>query len=240
MWPSLEYSFSNLGAIGMVRNGLSRVAEGIAKEHHGIELGSIIYETMASVEWAAALGAAYSPIRTKEFNEGPLAEFSASIMTGVKQQNFIAPVCDMNVLINGVLCLDNDAPIHEVEEAFKGPDQLLLQKLIYEHADSNDTLMDYVNDLNIKIKKFEKNQKKMQKMDLLGLVSAASAIAGTIAAPAAIAAAAYIPVSAWVLQKVFLQSDSFAQGPILDWIRAKSSMTTQDAVLISRLRHKMD
>lgn len=240
VWPALEYSFNDLGAIGMMRNGLSRIAEGIAKEHHGIELGSIIYETMASVEWAAALGAAYSPINTNEFNEGPLAEFSASIMTGVKQKSLIAPVCDMDVLINGVLCLDNDAPIREVEEAFKGSDLLLLQKVIYEHANSNDALLEYINCLNIQIKRFEKNQKKLQKMDLLGLVSAASAIAGTIAAPAAVAVAAYIPVSAWILQKVFMQSDSFAQGPILDWIRAKSSTTTQDAVLISRLRRNMD
>jgi hypothetical protein len=194
---------------------------------------------MASVEWAAALGAAYSPIRTNEFNEGPLAEFSASIMTGVKRKRLIAPVCDMNILVDGILCLNNDAPISEVVEAFKGSDLLLLQKVIYEHANCDEALSFYINNINAKIKKFEKSQKNLQRMDLLGLVSAASAIAGTIAAPSAVAAAAYIPISAWILQKVFMQSDSFAQGPILDWIRAKSSMTTQDAVFISRLRQKM-
>lgn len=239
VWPSLEYSFSDLGAIGMMRNGLGRVAEGIAKEHHGIELGPFIYETMASVEWAAALGAVYSPIKTSNFDEGPLAEFSASIMTGVNQKSTIAPVFDMNLLMTGLLCLDNDAPIAEINETFKGTDLISLTKVFYEHANSSESLSNYINELNKKIKTFEKNQNKLQKMDLLGLVSAASAIAGTFNSSFATTSAAYIPVSVWILQKIFMQSESLAHGPILDWIRAKRFNTTSDTVLISRLRQKL-
>ena len=240
VWPELEYSFSDLGAIAMMRNGLGKIAEGIAKKYHGVELGPTIYGTMASVEWAAALGAAYSPINTDKFNEGALAEFSASIMTGVKEKSLITPVCDMNLLLNGVLCLDNDASISEIEETFNGSDLRLLQKAIYENANSNDALLEYISSINIQVRKFEKKQNKLKKMDLLGLVGAASALSGAFAAPAAATVAAFIPISAWVLQKVFLQSDSFAQGPILDWIRAKSAVTSQDAVLISRLRQHID
>lgn len=240
VWPALEYSFSELGAIGMMRNGLGRVAESIARECHNMELGSVIYETMASVEWAAALGAAYSPARTDDFNEGPLAEFSASIMTGVKQVSPVGPVCDMDILINGILCLDNDAPIIEVTEAFKGGDLISLQKIIHEHAKSGELLSNYANELNKKIRAFEKKQSKLQKMDLLGLVSAASAIGGSLNSPSATATAAYIPVSVWVLQKIFMQSDSLAKGPILDWIRAKRFSTSSDAVLVSRLRRNME
>lgn len=234
VWPSLEYSFNDLGALGMMRNGLSQIAAGIAKKYHAIELGPEIQASMASVEWAAALGAVYSPIKTSSFDEGPLAEFSGSIMTGVNQESIVAPVCDMNTLIEGLLCLDNDAPVIEVAEIFVGSDVLSLQKIIQENSASGVALSEYVRVLNGKVKRFEKNQSKVQKLDLLGLVGGISAIASTSGI------ASFVPIGAWVLQKIFMQSDSFAQGPVLDWVRAKSFMTTQDVVLVSRLRKKMD
>jgi len=234
VWPSLEYSFNDLGALGMMRNGLSQIASGIAKKYHAIDLGPAMQTSMASVEWAAALGAVYSPIKTSNFDEGPLAEFAGSIMTGVKKESIIAPVCDMNTLIEGVLCLDNDAPIIEVADAFAGSDLLSLQKVVQGTSVSGVTLSEYVRNLNSKVRKFEKNQNKVQKLDLLGLVGGVAAIASTSGI------ASFVPIGAWVLQKIFMQSDSFAQGPVLDWIRAKSFMTTHDVVLVSRLRKKMD
>lgn len=234
VWPSLEYSFNDLGALGMMRNGLSQIAAGIAKKYHAIDLGPEIQASMASVEWAAALGAVYSPIKTSSFDEGPLAEFSGSIMTGVNQESIVAPVCDMNTLIEGLLCLDNDAPVIEVAEVFVGSDVLSLQKIIHENSASGVSLSEYVRALNGKVKRFERNQSKVQKLDLLGLVGGISAIASTSGI------ASFVPIGAWVLQKIFMQSDSFAQGPVLDWVRAKSFMTTQDVVLVSRLRKKMD
>jgi hypothetical protein len=234
VWPSLEYSFSDLGALAMMRNGLSQIATSIAKKYHGIDLGPAIQLSMTSVEWAAALGAVYSPLKTSDFDEGPFAEFCGSIMTGVKQESIIAPVCDMNTLVEGLLCLDNDAPVIEVAEAFDGSDMLALQKLIQENSVSDVTLSEYVKTLNGKVKRFEKNQNKVQKLDLLGLAGGLAAIASTSGI------ASFVPIGAWVLQKIFMQSDSFAQGPVLDWVRAKTFMTTQDVVLVSRLRKKMD
>ncbi|UCR85305.1 hypothetical protein [Pseudomonas chlororaphis] len=234
VWPSLEYSFSDLGALGMMRNGLSQIAAGIAKKYHAVDLGLEMRVSMASVEWAAALGAIYSPIKTSDFDEGPLAEFCGSIMTGVKQGSVVAPVCDMSVLLEGLLCLDNDASVIEVAEIFEGSDVLSLQKIIQENSVSGVALSEYVNILNEKVKRFERNQNKFQRLDLLGLAGAVAAIASTSGI------ASFVPIGAWVLQKVFIQSDSFAQGTVLDWVRAKSFMTTQDVVLVSRLRKKVD
>ncbi|MCU1739575.1 MULTISPECIES: hypothetical protein [unclassified Pseudomonas] len=234
VWPSLEYSFNDLGALGMLRNGLSQIATGIAKKYHAIDLAPAIQVSMASVEWAAALGAVYNPIKTPDFDEGPFAEFCGSIMTGVKQDSIVAPVCDMSALIEGVLCLDNDAPIIEVSEVFDGSDMSSLQKLIQEKSVSNTDFSEYVKSLNGKVKRFEKNQAKVQLLDLVGLAGGFAAIASTSGV------ASYVPIGAWVLQKIFMQSDSFVHGPVLDWVRAKTYMTTQDVVLVSRLRKKMD
>jgi hypothetical protein len=234
VWPSLEYSFNDLGALGMIRNGLSQIAVGIAKKYHSVDLGPAMQVSMASVEWATALGAVYSPIKNSNFDEGPFAEFCGSIMTGVKQESIIAPVCDMSTLIEGLLCLDNDAPIIEVAEVFDGSDMLSLQKLIQENSVSNVDLSEYVKSLNGKVKRFERNQNKVRQLDLVGLAGGFATIASTSGI------ASYVPIGAWVLQKIFMQSDSFVHGPVLDWIRAKAYMTTEDVVLVSRLRKKMD
>lgn len=172
--------------------------------------------------------------RGRDFDEGPFAEFCGSIMTGVKQESIIAPVCDMSTLIEGLLCLDNDAPIIEVAEVFDGSDMLSLQKLIQENSVSNVDLSEYVKSLNGKVKRFERNQNKVRQLDLVGLAGGFATIASTSGI------ASYVPIGAWVLQKIFMQSDSFVHGPVLDWIRAKAYMTTEDVVLVSRLRKKMD
>ncbi|WP_139834882.1 hypothetical protein [Pseudomonas sp. B15(2017)] len=232
VWPSLEYSFSELGAMAMMRNGLSKVATGVAEKYHAVKLPPVMQMSMASVEWAAALGAVYSPIKSPGFDEGPLAEFCGSIITGVKQDSIVKPVGDMGTLVEGLLCLDNNAPILEVSDVFDGSDMPALQRLVQEKLVSGMDVSEYIAALNDKVKRFERNQEKVRRLDLVGMAGGFAAVAS------ASGIASYVPITAWILQKVFMQSDSFVHGPVLDWIRAKAYMTTQDVVLVSRLRKK--
>lgn len=232
-WPSLEFNFNKLGAMAMMQNGLSKIAIGIAKKFHGVDLGFQMQMCMASVEWAAALGATYSPSKSSDFNEQPYAEFAGSMLTGVRSEKIISPVSDMDVLVEGLLCLDNDAPVLEVAEVFTGSDISSLQKLLQSNKEESIDLVGYVNSLNAKVRKFERDQKKVQSRDCIGLLSA---LVGALPTGGIVT---FIPVTIWVLQRLFLQSDSFAPGPITDWLRAKNSWTSSDVVLLSRLRKNM-
>ena len=189
---------------------------------------------MASVEWAAALGATYSPAKNLDFNEQPYAEFAGSILTGVRSETIISPVSDMDVLVEGLLCLDNDAPILEVAEVFTGSDITSLQQLMRSNKEKGVDIGDYIKSLNIKVRRFERDQKKVQSRDCIGLLSA---LVGALPTGGIVT---FIPVTIWLLQRMVLQPDSFAQGPISDWLRAKNSWTSSDVVLLSRLRKNMD
>lgn len=232
-WDSLEFNFNKRGAMAMMQNGLSKIAIGMAKKFHGVDLGFQMQMCMASVEWAAALGATYSPAKSSDFNEQPYAEFAGSILTGVRSESIISPVSDMDVLVEGLLCLDNDAPILEVAEVFTGSDVASLQQLMRSNKEKGVDLVDYVNSLNVKVRRFERDQKKVQSRDCIGLLSA---LVGALPTGGVVT---YIPVTIWLLQRMFLQPDSFAQGPIFDWLRAKNSWTSSDVVLLSRLRKNM-
>ena len=260
MWVGMELNLSTRGAMGTARQGISPIlgelyhqltgkdvrcptkAYSTAGElYHQLTGKDVRLELMAcssSIEWAVALNATYFPIEVDGYSEAPAAQLCASVYSGVKNQSIINPIQNLEVLVNGLLTLNNDAPVLEVAEAFADNDIEKLRQLVLKNGAGTD-VETMIQSINKEVQHFEKNQNRLARLDMYGLASAAVAAASvtTNVLPSSI----YVPLGAWVVQYVLKNADSSkdAGGPVLDWLRAKNTWSNKDAVLISRLRNKL-
>lgn len=245
-WAELEYSFDKQAAFASIHHGIGRIANSLLLQKTGSDHFIETSHAAISVEWAAALGATYFPVEIADYSEFHHASLCASILSGVNNNYDLMPASHLSVFLNDILMIDNDAPVLEVADVFTGFD-LTDARSLYSKTNGIVDLNDFIKSLNTKVRHYEKSVQKTRSADVLGIIGSviaptASIIGPNLIGPTAAGAAALIPIGAWLVNHLLQNIDAgnVKMGGILTWLRAKHHQTTPDAVLVSRLRGRID
>jgi len=236
-WSSLEADYSTLGAVAGLQHGSARLLAEMVSAATGQNLNPLLMYSTLSVEWSAALNANFCPTDAGGANIEAMATAAASFITGVPNKNFIDPITKLDTIISDLLVLDNAAPIHEVLDAFQAEEISRLNKILRDCNFETNATNQYIADINERVKQFEYIQKKAKKRDILGLAGALipAALAGTTGGLGVLAA--WIPFGVYVAQRITSNEDREG-NPVTDWLKAKNTFTTSEAVFISRMRKR--
>lgn len=228
-WVGMERTISQRGAIANLGYGVGPLLAQVIRQLTGRDVELELGYSGASVGWAAALNATYFPFENETFSEAKAASLCASMYSGVRNAPLVNPIKDFNVFVEGLLTIDNDAPVLEIDSVFTTRDIDRLGAFLRGIDPDGEEVLQALND---KIARFERNQGRINRLDILSLGGAAAgALTGNI----------YLPLGAWVVQYLLSKADPSvdAGGRVIDWMRAANALTTPNAVLVSRIRKKL-
>lgn len=230
-WVGMERSVSTRGAMGNMAHGVGAILGSIASQVTGRDLSLELIMASTPVEWAAALRATYFPFENADFSNYPAASLCASLYSGVRNSPVINPIKDFHTFVDGILCLDNNMPILELEAAMTKREVGHLADLLNRTHDpeQRNALIKTAND---EIKQFERNTERLNRTDIFSLGGVvAGAVSGNV----------FIPLGVWIAQYILCKADPGKDfgGRALDWLRAVNAYTSADIVLLSRVRNKI-
>lgn len=243
MWSGMERNIFSRGAMGTLSHGVGPILGELCKAVSGKDVRLEIGAAAMSVEWAATLGATYFPVSTEEYSEYGAAAMCATLYSGVNTAVSVNPVGNIEVLMNGLLTLDNDAPVLEVEKTFTHSDIDRLSKLVSKYAgtaDAEEKIIEVVDSLNNDIQSYESHTERLNRYDIFGL-GGVLGIGITGMAVGTPASGFVASLGFWLANYILKTADPSRDpgGIVLDWLRAKNAWTTNDVVLLSRLRSKI-
>lgn len=239
IWCSAEARVNFEGAMATPALGAGRLLSVVYRHITGKDLLVEFFSAAGPVEWAAALGATVFPVEVDGYSEQAATELCASAYSGIRDQSIPTSLGDVETVVDGLISLDNDAPILEVERAF-GVTEVGRLGIIVERIKSNsvdsETLRNAIADFNNNVQRYEERADRLSRWDLITLGGAI-----TVATLPTIPAVNFIPIGAWLLRYLLIGADPSRDpgGRVIDWIRGVSAWTTGDVVLVSRLRRKL-
>jgi hypothetical protein len=239
MWATSAESLAFKGAMGLLTSGIGQIMATIINSLTGRELRLELWSAGSGVDWAAALGSTVIPFDSDKYSEQTAAEMLAAAYSGVEDRLAPSRVGDVEVVIQGLLSIDNDAPILDVTQAFSGDDVNRMRHLVSSMASPQESIGNAIENFNDKIVRYERNRDRLKRLDFLSLVG----VFGTILTSATghPEMAAYIAPGTW-LAKYLLQNADVrldAGGQIAEQLRAANAFTKRDVVMVSRLRNSI-
>jgi hypothetical protein len=240
-WLRGEDLFNTHGAMATLWIGIgpvmARIVQDVCAAERLLEIGAAGQNVM----WAGALGATLFPVNTETYSAQLWSELCASGYTGVRDVTVPVNFGNVTPVVEGLLGVDNDAPVVEFARSFDGGDVDRFRDIVLRLAEHNldaDFLRTAVADLNGRVQAYEGRVEHQARFDA---VTAAGVFAGPVSAAAGIMgnnalalATACVPLGAWLAMKV--TAPQTGGSTWRDTFRAVNAFASRDAVLVSRLR----
>lgn len=248
IWIGMEKNINARGAMGNMGHGVGPILDGLFSSLKGEDYGLKLVMNSMAVEWSAALNATLFPFESPDYSNYGAAAVCASMYSGIRKDsvNPVNQIKEFQPLVNGLLTLDNDAPILEVESVFSHRDIDQLHNLLHKQK-TNDDIQLLIQEMNEKVKHYEKESSRLKRIDVAGLIGAlpstglgiASMASGSLVSGGA--AVAFIPLGIWLANYVFNNADPSIDfgGRALDWVRGVNANSSADTVLLSRIQGKL-
>jgi hypothetical protein len=239
IWSNSEFLVHYRGAIATGVLGAGAIISAIHKQLTGRDVFLELVYASSSVEWAGVLGATVFPVETENYSEQLACEICASAYSGVPKEKIPTAFGSVETIVQGLLSLDNDAPILEVAEVFSNTDIDRIGQIVQKIAENSlteDSLSFAIHEINEKVKTYERHSDRLNRLNLTGLSAAIAGIT-LLSNPTAVT---YIPVTQWIIEYLLKNADPRKDfgGGFIDWVRGLNAWTTGDIVLVSRLRKK--
>ena len=227
----------------VVRNNVGTLFAAMLEAVSGKNLHIELSVAAGDVQWAGTLGATVFPASTAEYSAQIATEICAGIYSGVEKTPVPTSFGDVHTVLEGVLGLDNDAPVADVATAFRGADIDALRAAVHRIAEPNldpDFLRDAIARFNARVTAYDAAVKRQAKWDVGAGSAAVAGLIGTAVGGAPGVAIAAVPVGTWLLGRLAQAVGSSAAGArLLDRLNAANAVTSDDVVLVSRLRRRL-
>lgn len=237
-WSSGEERLHFEGAMGLLSTGIGQITAAMVKTLFGRELNLELWHAGVVVEWGAALAATVIPFQGDGYSEEGHVELLASSYSGVVDQPIPTRFGEVDIAVDGLFSIDNDASIEAFAKVFSGRDVDRIRNLVFSITDRNfaaESINAAVRDFNDKVSRYERHMDRLARLDWVRL---AAALAAPAAAAGATAAVAYVPLGVWLAHYLVKGGDPSRDfgGAAFDFLRAANSWTSRDVVLVSRMR----
>jgi len=238
-WCIAESVVHRYGAMSASWLGIGHFVAAFLKAQTGrdhlIELSS----ASTSVEWSSAVGATVVPVVSGTYSEQVGTELCASLYSGLRRGHAEPFQPEMETVLNGILTIDNDAPVLEVVEAISGADVERLQEIVRGISTRNldpDFLKSAIDRFNGKVSRFERSEDRLKRLKIVALAG----IVASYLAPLPLPARQFMSAGFWLLDVLLLglKPSGKKRSRLLDFVRGLNAWTSSDVVLVSRLSKK--
>ena len=241
IWASAEEAVHRRGAMATPALGVGPLLASLFQHATGRDLFIELFSASGPVEWGAVLGATVFPVETGGYSEQAASELCASVYSGVRDEPVPTSLGNVETIVQGILSLDNDAPILEMEQAFSHSDPDCVGDLAQRIATNSvnaEFLEAAIRQFNDRVKAYDNRTECLRRWDICGL---AGAVAAAGAAFTGHPAAGIVALGAWLGKYLLINADPSRDpgGRVLDWLRGINAWTTGDIVLVSRLRERL-
>jgi hypothetical protein len=233
IWNRYEGWIARRGATGTSQLGAGRIIAAAVEAVLGRDLLIELSHAAAYVEWAAALGATVFPVVSDSYSEQGHAELCASVYSGVEGREVKVNFGQVDVVLRGILGLENDAPIADFQSAFQGGDVDRLRGIVSGIAEVNlapEFLSHAVSEFNGRVAQFERRVEKQVTHDFVALAGALAPL--VVERPSA----SFVGIGVWILNQLLTKLPG---GRLTDLVRGANAWARSDVVLVSRLRRRM-
>lgn len=232
IWLGMERNLSERGAMATVSHGIGPLLGALVTQITGRDLEFELVTSAMPVEWAAILHATYFPVEGEGYSSYLPANFCASMYSGLKNAPTVNPVADFQSFVSGLLSLNNDVSVLEVDSAFSSRDIDQFAKFLNSVSNLEEK-REFIDKMNMKIKQFEKKSNRLNRLDFFSLGGAAAGV---------LAGNEYIAIGVWIMQYILSKADPSIDfgGRGLDWVRGANTGVSADVVLLSRVRKKLN
>jgi hypothetical protein len=233
--PSLLNRF---GAMATLWSGIGPLTAATLHAIRGMDLRLEIVSAGMDVAWGGAIGATIFPKDDPEYSEQAAVELCASAYTGIANLPVPTNFGDVATVLDGLLGIDNDAPVVELARAFNPGDLDRMRKVTHAIAEPNldpEFLSRAVAELNAGVRQYESRVAHQVRFDTMTAAGAIAGVAGTLVSGSLGAAVACVPLAGWLAARV-LASNGAGAGGWRDLARALNALSSTDAVLVSRMR----
>jgi hypothetical protein len=248
-WLIGESLLNTHGAMATLWIGIGPLMARLFKAARGAERTLEIVAAGQDVMFGAALGATIFPQESPTYSAQAATELCASGYTGVANPS--APEVsfgDVEVVVDGLLGIDNDTGIVELARAFAADDVDHFGELAARLTKGNldeDYLRAAVEAVNERVRRYESRSEHQAKFDTVTIAGvfggAAASIGSVVAASAALGVTAgCLPLAAWLASRVFGPTGDAGVARWRDLGRALNTRTSLDAVLVSRMRRQVN
>jgi hypothetical protein len=238
-WLRQEINVQGRGPSVTAISGVAHFMSTMLEKRLGRDLRLELMVPSMNVETSAVFDATAVPHVSDGYNDQMLHELCATFYAGIPGGASVFQLDDVRMVLDGILGIDDDVPIREILEAFAGVDAMRLEKILSRLVSLNqdpDYLREAVEEFNSKVRVFRRRSDNLTKF---GVTTAASAI--TAVAAVAGSVPLWVPFSIWITH-FLVQGPNYGGIPgfLLDTIRAANARTSADAVLVSRLRRRLE
>ena len=232
IWNRHEGWIARRGGTGTSQLGAGLIIAAAVDAVLGRDLLIELSHAAAYVEWAAALGAIVFPVVSDSYSEQGHAELCASVYSGVAEREVKVNFGQVDVVLRGILGLENDAPIADFQSAFEGEDVDRLRDIVSGIAEVNldpEFLSHAISEFNSRVAQYEHRTEKQATHDLVGLAGA------LVPLVAERSSASFVGIGVWILNQLLTKLPG---GRLTDLVRGANAWARSDVVLVSRLRRR--
>lgn len=237
-WSQTEYRLQFEGAMSTSAVGFASFVAELIKRWHGRDLLIEAHAASMTVEWAVALNMSLFPVESPGYSAVPISELLAAAYLGTRQAPAAASLGASERILSGILAPLNDASVLDVCEAFDGRAMTRLRNIVHRVADQSLTteiLDDEVRKFNKEVRRYERRKSRLGWIDF-------AAPAGILAAQFQLGASAWVPWALFIVSRVLTMQDARPSGwlgHLADRIESARTVSTRDAVFVSRLRRDL-
>ena len=248
-WLHSESLLNRRGAMGTSVCGIPGLAAAAYRATHGKEADLEIWSAGADVERAGALGASAVPTVTETYSTEQAANLVASWFSLDHKQRIPTVPPETFVALDGLLAIDNDAPIVPFAKEIAAGDIERLQKRVDSITRWNldaGYLKEAIASFNAEVLRYERRQDRLRTLNIAGMtaglgtavVLASDAALRTTVGPFASLGAGLASLL-FTLARDELSAKSAHIASAIDFANGRLAGVSADAVLVARMRKEV-
>ncbi|HVU04303.1 MAG TPA: hypothetical protein VHE30_21240 [Polyangiaceae bacterium] len=248
-WLQSESQLNRRGAMGTALCGIPGLAAVAYRATHEKEADLEIWSAGADVERAGALGASVVPSITETYSTERAVNLVAGWFSLDNKERVPTVPPETFVALDGLLTIDNDAPILPFAKEMAGGDIERLQAVVERIARWNldpDHLKEAIESFNAEVLKYERRQDRLRTLNIAGM-TAGLATAAVLASDAALRATVgpFASLGAGLASLLFtlareeLSARSTHIASAIDFANGRLAGVSADAVLVARMRKEV-
>ena len=234
-WQSLELIINKQGAVSACNAGLSNMLAKLYMKT-GKDFTIELHTAAMSFEFAQGLNAHHFPFDSEQYSEVNACNAISNLYNGIQPTSQIKE-SELSLLLSGVLAINNDMNVLELDDALNSTHIRSLPRIIGQYSNLNeDDKNEKLYQLRKDLRQLENNKDRLSKLDFSGYLAPATIGAGMEFLD--ISGGGYVTIGGWILKMLasYGSNSKLVDNPIFIKLNAINHRVSNDTIIIKKCR----